>query len=172
VSVNIPPVVLVGSLGLILIAALFHPVPSLGHQDQPLRHAPISTPFSDAMVTLTVSLAAMEDTLPPLGIPPQPQPDVGFATVVVRLANQQETHQSVTLQSLEIRSEPEQQLEPFAFTPQRIGLKPLEHAVLDIHLRKPALFLAKDRVKAIVRYQIGPGPVLTVASEAVTIERR
>jgi hypothetical protein len=124
------------------------------------------------MVTVTVSLAAKEDTLPPLGLPPKPDRDLAFATVFVTLANQLETNQSVTLHALEIRTEPGQQPDPFAFTPQTVELKPLEHAVLDIQLRKPTLFLAKDRVKATVRYQVGPGPVLTVASEAVAIERR
>ncbi|MFN9623413.1 MAG: hypothetical protein ACK587_11375 [Cyanobacteriota bacterium] len=124
------------------------------------------------MVTLTVSLAAREDTLPPLGIPPSPDPDLAYVTVFVQLANPGETRQIVSLQALEIRSEPEQQLEPFAFTPQTVELKPLEHAVLDIHLRKPSLFLAKGRVKALLRYQVGLEPVLTVASDAVAIERR
>jgi len=124
------------------------------------------------MVTVTVSLAAKEDTLAPLGIPPKPDRDLAFATVFVTLANQRETNQSVTLHTLEIRTEPEQQREPFAFMPRTVELKPLEHAVLDIHLRKPTVFLAKDRVKAMLRYQVGPGAVQTVASEAVAIERR
>jgi hypothetical protein len=124
------------------------------------------------MVTLTVSLAAREDTLPPLGIPPKPDRDVAYATVFVKLANQRDTHQSVTLQALVIRSEPEQQHEPFAFTPRTVELKPLEHVLVDIHLRKPTVFLAKERVRAIVRFQVGRESVATVVSEAVAIERR
>ncbi|MFN7900099.1 MAG: hypothetical protein ACK5N0_10635 [Synechococcaceae cyanobacterium] len=121
---------------------------------------------------MSVSLAAKEDTLAPLGIPYKPDRDLAFATVFVTLANERETKQSITLQSLEIRSEPGQQREPFAFAPQTVELKPLEHAVLDIHLRKPTVFLAKDRVKATLHYHVGPGSVQTVASEAVAIERR
>lgn len=124
------------------------------------------------MVTLTASLAAREDTLPPLGIPPKVDRDLAFVTVFVKLANQRDIHQSVTLQALEIRSEPEQQHEPFVFTPRTVELKPLEHVLVDIHLRKPTVFLAKDQVRAMVRVQVGREPVATVVTEAVAIERR
>jgi hypothetical protein len=165
---NMPKVAL-GGLSLILIVTLCSALTSLGTQAKPPRHSPHTAPRSHA---ISISLIAREDTLPTLGIPPSPNPDLAFATVFVKLTNQRETHQIVTLQALEIRSEPEQQLEPFAFTPQTVELKPLEHAVLDIHLRKQTVFLAQDRVKAVVRYQVRPGLTLTVASEAVAIERR
>jgi hypothetical protein len=42
-------------------------------------------------VMIKVSLLSQENKLPPLGIPPQPNRDIGFATVFVSLENHQQT---------------------------------------------------------------------------------
>lgn len=124
------------------------------------------------MLTITVTLAAREETLPPLGLPPDPQRDRAFATVFLRLENPRETRQTLTLEAIEIRSDPEKQLEPFAFESRVLALQPLEHAVIDIQLSKPTPYRAKDRLRAIVRYRLGDQPEAMVASDAVAIERR
>lgn len=109
--------------------------------------------------------------MPPLGLPLDPHRDIGFATVFVQLQNQQDTQQTMTLQAIEILTEPEQQLQPFDFEPQIIALKPLEHAVIDLHLRNRSGYSASSLVKAVVHYQIGQQPLAMVASPAVAIER-
>lgn len=170
-------------LGLVLMAtALFSS--ALISSQQPLPHssAPASAPAESqrsstppprhSMVTITASLVAREDRLPPLGLPPNPNREIGFATVVVHLDNPQDARQVVTLEAIDILSEPEQQPQPFVFKPRTLELKPMERSVVDIHLSNRTGFPAKGRVKAFVRYHLGSGPVATVASEAVAIERR
>ncbi|MFN9644156.1 MAG: hypothetical protein ACK6BG_03285 [Cyanobacteriota bacterium] len=124
------------------------------------------------MLTIQVSILAREETLPPLGLPPDPQRDRAFATVFLRLENPRAIRQTLTLEAIDIRSEPERQPEPFAFEPRVLALQPLEHAVIDIHLSKPTPFRAKDRLRATVRYRLGDQPEAMVASDAVAIERR
>ncbi|MFN7677318.1 MAG: hypothetical protein ACK5QW_01825 [Cyanobacteriota bacterium] len=162
-------------LWLLIVIVPFSPGPINAH---PLAHSrveaqPSPTPFlRRGMVMITVSLLAREDRLAPLGLPPDPHRAIAFATVVVRLDNQRPSPQAVTLHAIEIRGEPQHHLEPFAFTPRIIDLKPLERAVVDIHLSMRTGFLAQGPVKAIVRYQLEQEPEVSVASEAVPIERQ
>lgn len=131
-----------------------------------------SLPVSHGMLTITTSLSAREDKVPPLGLPLDPDREIGFATVFVHLENQLDTQQVITFQAIEILAEPEQQIQPFDFEPKKIALKPLEHAVIDLHLRNRNGYSAHGLVKAIVHYQIGQQPSAMVASPAVAIERQ
>jgi hypothetical protein len=159
-----------GCLGLMLLLVWGGSLVLTASPPQPHHHTTPSR--SPPMLTITVTLAAREETLPPLGLPPDPQRDRAFATVFLRLENPREIRQTLTLEAIEIRSDPEKQLEPFAFEPRVLALQPLEHAVIDIQLSKPAPYRAKDRLRAIVRYRLGDQPEAMVASDAVAIERR
>lgn len=128
--------------------------------------------MADSQLIMTVSLSASEDLLPPVGIPPDPSLGKGFATVLLTLENQEASQKNITLQAIEILSDPGQQPQPFAFEPRTIELKPLEHALIDIHLINPSGFCTQHRVKAIVRYCIGHHPPATVVSQPVVIVRR
>ncbi|MCF2149338.1 hypothetical protein IQ276_023485 [Desmonostoc muscorum LEGE 12446] len=101
-----------------------------------------------------VTLIAREENLPPLGVPVDPQRNIGFASVFVRLENPQETPVTVTITKVEIRNLSDGKLQDFQQTPQKIELKPLENSELAFQLTNKRGYAGKDKVKAIVTYQI------------------
>ncbi len=128
-----------------------------------------STIFSEHVMT-KVSLLSMEENLPPIGIPPQPNRDIGFATVFLSLENHQEQNQRVTIQKIEIQNASDNQSQPFHFERRQIELKPLENSMINIELSNKTGYVGQDLVKAIVTYQIG-GEVNVIESEPVAVDR-
>ena len=135
---------------------------------QPLHQQEIKPPVHKIM--LKVSLLASEEKLSPIGIDPDANRDIGFATVFLNLENHQEKNQTITIQNIEIRSITDNQIQPFAFTSKQIKLHPLENAMIDIRLSNQTGYIGKDRVKAVVTYQIGDR-LAQVESNNVDIER-
>ncbi|MDB9437142.1 hypothetical protein PN450_10085 [Dolichospermum lemmermannii CS-548] len=121
-------------------------------------------------VMIKVSLLSQENKLPPIGIPPQPNRDIGFATVFISLENHQQKNQTVIIKKIEVRNVSDHKLQSFSFQPKQIELKPLENSVIDIHLTNKIGYAGKDRVKAIITYQIG-SQVNKIESEAVEVDR-
>ncbi|MFM7363953.1 MAG: hypothetical protein ACKO11_05515 [Cuspidothrix sp.] len=121
-------------------------------------------------VMIKVSLLSQEKRLPPLGIPPHANRDIGFATVFVSLENRDLKNQTVTIKNIEVHNVSDHKLQSFSFQPKQIELKPLENSVIDIHLTNKTGYSGKDRVKAIITYQIGE-EVNKIESEAVEVER-
>ena len=105
-----------------------------------------------------------------LGIPPQGNRDIGFATVFVSLENHDLKNQTVIIKKIEVRNVSDRKLQSFSFQPKQIELKPLENSVIDIHLTNKIGYAGKDQVKAIITYQIGE-EVNKIESEAVDVDR-
>ena len=144
-----------------------HYLPRYFHS-QPSSH--LQSKAVNKKVMIKVSLLSQENKLPPLGIPPQPNRDIGFATVFVSLENHQMKNQTVIIKKIEVRNVSDRKLQSFSFQPKRIELKPLENSVIDIHLTNKIGYSGKDRVKAIITYQIGE-EVNKIESEAVEVDR-
>jgi hypothetical protein len=115
-----------------------------------------------------VTLIAREQKLPPLGVPADPQRNIGFASVLIRLENPQETPVTVTITKIEIRNSSDGQLQDFTQTPRVIELKPLENSELAFQLTNKNGYIGKDKVKAIVSYEI-ENQSRAIASEAVEV---
>jgi hypothetical protein len=90
--------------------------------------------------------------------------------VLLTLENHQEKHQTIIIQNIEIYSIADNQLQPFAFTSKQIDLRPLENAMIDMHLTNKTGYLGQERVKAVVTYKIGDR-LDKVESESADIER-
>ena len=135
---------------------------------QPLRQQETQLPVIKIMIK--VSLLAREEKLPSIGIRPDANRDIGFATVLLTLENHQEKLQTIIIQNIEIYSIADNQLQPFAFTSKQIDLRPLENAMIDMHLTNKTGYLGQERVKAVVTYKIGDR-LDKVESESADIER-
>jgi hypothetical protein len=119
---------------------------------------------------LVSQFIATEENLQPLGINTQRDRDIGFASVFIRLENNINSNQVVTIQNLEVVNVNDGKLQPFDFRPQQIHLNPLEYATLDLHLTNKTGYVGQDKVKAIVTYQIGD-QVNIAESAPVAIDR-
>jgi hypothetical protein len=135
---------------------------------QPLLQQEIKLPVNKIMIK--VSLIAREEKLPSIGIRPDANRDIGFATVFLNLENHQEKNQTIIIQNIEIYSIADNQLQPFVFTSKQIELRPLENAMIDMHLTNKAGYLGQGRFKAVVTYKIGDR-LDEVESESVDVER-
>ncbi len=116
-----------------------------------------------------VTLSAREEPLPALGVSPASDRDLGFATVFLSLENHQGQNQTIKIQRIEIQSASGGQVQPFAFEPREVQLKPLENSVVDIHLTNKMGYGGGEAVKAVVTYQVGT-QVQRMGSEAVDVE--
>ena len=141
---------------------------SMSVNGQPLLQKEIKLPVNKTM--MKVSLIAREEKLPPIGAKPDANRDIGFATVLLTLENHQEKNQTIIIQNIEIYSVADNQLQPFAFTSKQIDLKPVENAMIDLHLTNKTGYLGQGRVKAVVTYQIGDR-LEKSESEYVDVER-
>lgn len=135
---------------------------------QPSSH--LQSKAVNKKVMIKISLLSQENKLPPLGIPPQKNRDIGFATVFVSLENHDLKNKTVIIKNIEVRNVSDQKLQSFRFKPKKIELKPLENSVIDIHLTNKTGYSGKDRVKAIITYQIGE-EVNKIESQAVEVNR-
>lgn len=118
-----------------------------------------------------VNLIAREENTAPIGIPNQPNRDIGFASAFLKLENNAEKNQMVIIQNIEIRNLSDGQLQSFSFVPKQIELKPLENSEIAFHLTNKTGYSGQGQVKAIITYQIGE-KINIIESESVEINKR
>lgn len=71
---------------------------------------------------------------------------------------------------VEIRNVSDDTLQPFSQPPQEIYLKPLENSKISFDLTNKTGYIGRDRVKAVVTYQIGDR-LNVIESEPVEVDR-
>ena len=140
------------------------------YADAPSDSLPALTMNSNRSLVKKVTLIAREENLPPLGVPIDPQRNIGFASVFLRLENPQLTSVTVRVNKVEIRSLSSGKLQNFQHSPQEIQLKPLENSELVLQLTNKSGYIGSDKVKAIVTYQIGDETSI-IESEPVEVSR-
>ncbi|MBW4644650.1 MAG: hypothetical protein KME23_16945 [Goleter apudmare HA4340-LM2] len=114
----------------------------------------INTESPDIKV-IKITLLAREENTPPIGEVSQPNRDIGFASVFIRLVNLKESDSKITIQNIKIVSIDDGKSQNFSFSPQELVLRPLENAEHVFHLKNKTGYLGKDAVKAIVTYKVG-----------------
>lgn len=117
-----------------------------------------------------VELLAREERYPPDGVPPQANRDIGFASVFLSLENPKEEKATLKINSIKICNASNGQLQAFSQPPQEIHLGPLENAKVAFHLTNKTGYAGKDKVKAVVTYEIGE-QIKVIESEPVEIAR-
>lgn len=131
---------------------------------------PALTMNSNRSLVKKVTLIAREENLPPLGVPIDPQRNIGFASVFLRLENPQLTSVTVTVTKVEIHSLSSGKLQNFQHSPQEIQLKPLENSEVVLQLTNKSGYIGSDQVKAIVTYKIAQETSI-IESEPVEVSR-
>ena len=131
---------------------------------------PALTMNSNRSLVKKVTLIAREENLPPLGVPIDPQRNIGFASVFLRLENPQLTSVTVRVTKVEIRNLSNEELQSFQQSPQEIQLKPLENSEVVLQLTNKSGYIGRDQVKAIVTYKIAE-EISIIESEAVEVSR-
>jgi len=131
---------------------------------------PAPTMNSNRSLVKKVTLVAREENLPPLGVPIDPQRNIGFASVFLRLENPQLTPVTVTVTKVEIRNLSNEELQSFQHSPQEIQLKPLENSEVVLQLTNKSGYIGRDQVKAIVTYEIAEKTSI-IESTAVEVGR-
>lgn len=140
------------------------------YADAQFDSLPALTMNSNRFLVKKVTLIAREENLPPLGVPIDPQRNIGFASVFLRLENPQLTSVTVTVTKVEIHSLSNKELQNFQHSPQEIQLKPLENSEVVLQLTNKSGYIGSDKVKAIVTYQIAEETSI-IESEAVEVSR-
>lgn len=102
----------------------------------------------------TVTLIAQQETLPPLGTPPQSDRPIGFASIFLTLENPSDRTQSLELLNIEVIAVDNGKTQLRSDAAQTIKLMPLENAVLDIQLNNREGYGTEGEVKAIATYRI------------------
>ncbi|QSJ15917.1 hypothetical protein JYQ62_29655 [Nostoc sp. UHCC 0702] len=115
-----------------------------------------------------VTLIPRQENLPPLGIPNNPQRNIGFASVFIRLENPQNKSVTVKITQVEIRNFLDGKRQNFTSQHKEIELKPLENSEIVIELANKSGYKGHERVKAVVTYHIGKQSK-TIESEAVAV---
>ncbi|MBD2444578.1 hypothetical protein H6G25_15575 [Dolichospermum sp. FACHB-1091] len=131
---------------------------------------PAPTMNSNKSLVKKVILIAREENLPPLGVPIDPQRNIGFASVFLRLENPQLTSVTVRVTKVEIRNLSNEELQIFQHSPQEIQLKPLENSEVVLQLTNKSGYIGRDQVKAIVTYKIAEETNI-IESEPVEVSR-
>ena len=131
---------------------------------------PALTMNSNRSLVKKVTLIAREENLPPLGVPIDPQRNIGFASVFLRLENPQLTSVTVRVTKVEIRNLSNEELQSFQQSPQEIQLKPLENSEVVLQLTNKSGYIGRDQVKAIVTYKIAE-EISIIESEPVEVSR-
>ena len=128
-------------------------VPSTYANNQP-HSSPTPIMTNNTVLVKKVTLIAREQNLPPLGVPVDPQRNIGFASVLIRLENPQITPTTVTITKVEIRNLSDGKLQDFQQISQEIQLKPLENSEVVLQLANKSGYAGEDKIKAIVTYKI------------------
>ncbi|WP_353259203.1 hypothetical protein [Prochlorothrix hollandica] len=122
------------------------------------------------LVTVMISqVIAREEVRPPVGVPLQPNRDIGFASIFLDLLNNQEKDHVVTIEAVEIYNVTSKQLESFEFLPQEVILRPLENSIISISLTNKVGYGEGDSAKATVTYTL-EGKTYKIESAIVPID--
>ena len=140
------------------------------YADAQSDYLPALTMNSNSSLVKKVTLIAREENLPPLGVPIDPQRNIGFASVFLRLENPQLTSVTVRVTKVEIRNLSNEELQIFQHSPQEIQLKPLENSEVVLQLTNKSGYIGRDQVKAIVTYKIAEETSI-IESKAVEVSR-
>lgn len=133
-------------------------------------------PSDSAMISTTnvsiqnITLNAREDRLPPLGKPIDPDRNISFADVFLKISNPKQEPAILVIQSIEIQDS-NSAVQLASQSPQKIYLKPLENSVNDFHLTNKTGYLTHGKVKAVISYQIA-GVTQIAESSPVEISRQ
>ena len=128
----------------------------------------MNMPITENLPIKNITLVPREERIPPKGVSPHPNRDIGFADVFVHLENSQETIIKIKIQKIEIRNASDSKLQDFSFVPQTVELKPLENSELVFHLSNKTGYVGQDKVKAVLAYQV-KNQVRVIESEPVTV---
>ncbi|WP_407897705.1 hypothetical protein [Scytonema sp. NUACC26] len=128
------------------------------------------TKQSQSVQITRVTLLAREEKTLPIGQPPTPNRDIGFASVFLRLENPLEANYQVTIQNIKIINVSNGRSQHFSYSPQKITMRPLENSEQAFHLTNKTGYVGTDKVKAVVTYQIGER-VNAMTSAPVEVER-
>ena len=118
----------------------------------------------------SVTLTAREESRAPLGVPVNPNRDIGFASVFLRLENTLEKNANLLIQKVEICNVSDGETQNFSQRPQKLYLHPLETSDNAFHLTNATGYSGQDKVKAVIIYKIG-SQTYVVESEPVAVER-
>jgi hypothetical protein len=152
----------------IMFTNYFHKIFAKNQPDNIMTSAQITQPQNIKFTKVT--LLAREETRPPIGQPPIPNRDIGFASVFIRLENAVEDNSKILIQGIEIVNVTDNQFQSFTFSPQEILLKPLENSEEVFHLKNKTGYMGQDKVRAVITYQID-NQVSFTTSEPVEINR-
>ncbi|MEY2911626.1 MAG: hypothetical protein RLZZ184_935 [Cyanobacteriota bacterium] len=162
------------SLRLVILLGLVETITACGvlstYADAQSDSLPALTMNSNRSLVKKVTLIAREENLPPLGVPIDPQRNIGFTSVFLRLENPQLTSVTVTVTKVEIHSLSSEKLQNFQHSPQEIQLKPLENSEVVLQLTNKSGYIGRDKVKAIVTYKIAEETNI-IESEPVEVSR-
>lgn len=137
-----------------------------------------TTMYSPTDISIrSVTLLAREERMPPKGVRPQPNRDIGFASVFLRIENLHKKDTTLIIRNVEIRNVSDNTLQVFSRPPQEIHsipeeirLTPLANAEIGFHFTNKTGYFGQDRVRAVVTYQIGE-QVSVVMSDPVEVNR-
>ncbi|MBW4504933.1 MAG: hypothetical protein KME64_00205 [Scytonematopsis contorta HA4267-MV1] len=121
------------------------------------------------IIIKSLTLMAREEKLPPLGQPPKPNRDIGFADVFLTLENPKEANATLVIEKIQIQDVTSSSLQLVSQKPQVISLGPLENSVNDFHLTNKIGYTTRGQVKAIVTYRIND-QVQVIQSSPVDIK--
>lgn len=125
-------------------------------------------PRTNNIVIKNLTLMAREEKLPPLGQPPKPNRDIGFADVFLTVENTKEAKTTLVIEKIQIQDAINGSLQLVSQNPEAIHLNPLENSVNDFHLTNKTGYATKGQVKAIVTYRIND-QVQVIQSAAVDV---
>jgi hypothetical protein len=117
----------------------------------------------------SITLIAREEKLPPLGVPQQPNRDVGFASVFVRLQNPQAKEVIFLIKKIEIYSAYTSKIIMANEQPQEIRLHPLENSENAFYIKNKTGYEGQNKVKAVITYEVD-SQTHTIESESVEVE--
>lgn len=123
--------------------------------------------------TLSVSnitLRAREEKLLPPGATPNPNRDIGFASVFLRLENLNLEKAKLIVKKIEIRNTFNHQVQMVDLSPQEIHLRPLENREESFEITNKTGYFKYGQVKALITYQTGDIEEV-IESKPVAIER-
>ena len=104
------------------------------------------------------------------GSPLQPNRDIGFASVFVRIDNPKEENASLIIQSIEVRNASNEKVQMASQASEEIQLKPLEHYENVFPLTNKTGYSGRDRVKAVITYKVKE-QVQVIESPPVEVDR-
>ncbi|WP_041933224.1 hypothetical protein [Gloeothece verrucosa] len=140
-------------------------------KSQPLSETRLSQMSNSGQIAVkSVKLISREEELPPLGVPQDPNRDIGFATVFVQLENLKEEKATLLIKSIEILNVSDGKPINFSYPSKEIHLNPLENAEIAIQLTNKTGYSGQHLVKAKIVYQLS-NQIYTLESNPTEVSR-